>query len=105
MECQISAVDYIPFLKNQKEAYMRLEGRIFGGAPVRVDITMFVEDGNNSAGIIADCIRISKIAKDRKIGGVLQSACSFFMKHPPEQLDDYIAKKRLVEFVEGKRER
>ncbi|MFX1445361.1 MAG: inositol-3-phosphate synthase [Promethearchaeota archaeon] len=105
VECQISAVDYIPFLKNQKEAYMRLEGRIFGGAPVRVDITMFVEDGNNSAGIIADCIRISKIAKDRKIGGVLQSACSFFMKHPPEQLEDFIAKNRLVEFINGKRER
>ena len=105
VECQISAVDYIPFIKNQKEAYMRLEGRIFGGAPVRIDITMFVEDGNNSAGILADCIRISKIAKDRKIGGVLQSACSFFSKHPPEQLDDTIAKKRLVEFIEGKREK
>jgi myo-inositol-1-phosphate synthase len=105
VDCQISAVDYIPFLKNQKEAYMRLEGRIFGGAPVRVDITMFVEDGNNSAGIIADCIRISKIAKDRKIGGVLNSACSFFMKHPPEQLEDYIAKKNLLEFIENKRDR
>ncbi len=105
VECRVSAVDYIPFLKNQKEAYMRLEGRIFGGAPVRVDITMFVEDGNNSAGIIADCIRVSKIAKDRKIGGILQSACSFFNKHPPEQLDDYIAKKRLLEFVENRRER
>jgi len=105
IECQISAVDYIPFLKNQKEAYMRLEGRIFGGAPVRVDITMFVEDGNNSAGVIADCIRVSKIAKDRKIGGVLHSACSFFNKHPPEQLEDYVAKIRLVEFIENKRER
>jgi len=105
VECQVSAVDYIPFLKNQKEAYMRLEGRIFGGAPVRVDVTMFVEDGNNSAGIIADCIRVSKIAKDRKIGGILQSACSFFNKHPPEQLDDYIAKKRLLEFIENRRER
>ncbi|MFW9900177.1 MAG: inositol-3-phosphate synthase [Candidatus Thorarchaeota archaeon] len=105
VNCQISAVDYIPFLKNQKEAYMRLEGRVFGGAPVRVDITMFVEDGNNSAGIIADCIRVSKIAKDRNIGGVLQSACSFFAKHPPEQLDDYVAKKRLIEFLENKRER
>ncbi|MFX1391837.1 MAG: inositol-3-phosphate synthase [Promethearchaeota archaeon] len=105
VECQISAVDYIPFLKNQKEAYMRLEGRVFGGAPVRVDITMFVEDGNNSAGIIADCIRVSKIAKDRKIGGVLQSACSFFAKHPPEQLEDYIAKKNLIEFLENKRKR
>jgi len=105
IECRISAVDYIPFLKNQKEAYMRLEGRIFGGAPVRVDITMFVEDGNNSAGIIADCIRVLKIAKDRNIGGVLQSASSFFNKHPPEQLDDYVAKKRLVEFLENRRER
>ena len=105
VECRVSAVDYIPFLKNQKEAYMRLEGRIFGGAPVRIDITMFVEDGNNSAGVIADCIRISKIAKDRKIGGILQSACSFFNKHPPEQLDDYVAKKKLVEFIENKRER
>ncbi|MFX0035379.1 MAG: inositol-3-phosphate synthase [Candidatus Hermodarchaeota archaeon] len=105
VNCQISAVDYIPFLKNQKEAYMRLEGRIFGGAPVRIDITLFVEDGNNSAGIITDSIRVSKIAKDRKIGGILQSACSFFAKHPPEQLADYIAKKNLLEFVENKRER
>ncbi|MEJ2295797.1 MAG: inositol-3-phosphate synthase [Candidatus Lokiarchaeota archaeon] len=104
IECQISAVDYIPFIKNQKEAYMRLEGRIFGGAPVRVDITMFVEDGNNSAGILADSIRISKIAKDRKIGGILHSACSFFSKHPPEQLDDITAKEHLIEFIEGKRE-
>jgi myo-inositol-1-phosphate synthase len=103
VQCQISAVDYIPFLKNQKEAYMRLEGRIFGGAPVRIDVTMFVEDGNNSAGIIADCIRISKIAKDRKIGGVLHSACSFFTKHPPEQLEDFMAKKRLIEFIENRR--
>ncbi|TET58473.1 MAG: inositol-3-phosphate synthase [Promethearchaeota archaeon] len=105
VDCQISAVDYIPFLKNQKEAYMRLEGRIFGGAPVRIDITMFVEDGNNSAGVIVDCIRVSKIAKDRKIGGILNSACSFFAKHPPEQLEDYIAKKRLLEFLDAKRDR
>jgi len=105
VDCQISAVDYIPFLKNQKEAYMRLEGRIFGGAPVRMDITLFVQDGNNSAGIIVDSIRISKIAKDRGVGGVLESASSFFNKHPPEQLSDKIAKQHLVEFIEGKRER
>jgi len=105
VECQISAADYIEFLKNQKEAYMRLEGRIFGGASVRIDITMFVQDGNNSAGILVDCIRVSKIAKDRNIGGVLNSACAFFHKYPPEQLEDFVAKQRLVEFLEGKRER
>ncbi|HEY0088631.1 MAG TPA: inositol-3-phosphate synthase, partial [Candidatus Lokiarchaeia archaeon] len=105
VECQISAADYIEFLKNQKEAYMRLEGRIFGGAPVRIDITMFVQDGNNSAGILVDCIRVSKISKDRNIGGVLHSASSFFHKYPPEQLEDFIAKQRLIEFLEKKRER
>ena len=105
VECQISAADYIEFLKNQKEAYMRLEGRIFGGASVRIDITMFVQDGNNSAGILVDCIRVSKIARDRNVGGVLNSACAFFHKHPPEQLEDFVAKQRLVEFLEGKRER
>jgi myo-inositol-1-phosphate synthase len=105
LECEISAVDYIQFLKNQKEAYMRLEGRIFGGAPVRIDLTMFVEDGNNSAGIIADCIRVSKIAKDRKIGGVLHSACSFFNKNPPEQLEDNVARERLIDFIQNKTKR
>ncbi|MHA1757424.1 MAG: inositol-3-phosphate synthase, partial [Promethearchaeota archaeon] len=73
--------------------------------PVRIDLTMFVQDGNNSAGIVFDMIRIAKIGKDRGIGGVLNSACSFFCKHPPEQLDDIEAKKRLVEFLKGKRER
>ena len=72
---------------------------------MRVDITMFVEDGNNSAGIIVDCIRISKIAKDRQVGGVLQSACSFFMKHPPKQLQDYIARRRLKRFIQSRRDR
>ena len=84
---------------------MRLEGRIFGGASVRVDVTMFVEDGNNSAGIITDCIRILKIARDRNIGGVLQSASSFFMKHPPKQLQDKTAHRRLIAFIRKKRER
>ncbi|MHA1642119.1 MAG: inositol-3-phosphate synthase, partial [Promethearchaeota archaeon] len=105
IQCRISAVDYIPFLKNQKEAYIRLEGKIFGGAPVKIELMMQVEDGNNSAGIIADCIRISKIAKDRNIGGVLHSACSFFMKFPPQQLNDKVAKDKLIKFLNNELER
>ncbi len=102
VDCQISAVDYIPFLLNQKEAYMRLEGRIFGGVPVRVDITMQVIDGYNSAGIVVDGLRILKIAMDRKVGGVIQSACSVCNKKPPEQLEDYIARENLMKFIQGK---
>ncbi len=99
VDCQISAVDYIPFLKNQKEAYTRLEGRIFGGVPVRVDITMQVIDAYNSAGILLDAIRVTKIALERHIGGVLHPACSFFNKKPPQQLEDYIARKNLIAFI------
>ncbi len=105
VEVQISAVDYIPFLQNQKEAYTRIEGRIFGGMPVRIDILMQVQDGYNSAGILVDMIRVAKIGKDRSIGGVLYSACSFFNKKPPIQIDDETAKRNLVEFIEGKRDR
>ncbi|MHA1731770.1 MAG: inositol-3-phosphate synthase [Promethearchaeota archaeon] len=101
VDCQISAVDYIPFLRNQKEAYFRLEGRIFGGVPVRIDMTMQVIDGYNSAGIVIDGIRVIKVAKDRNFGGVIQPACSFFNKRPPEQLEDYIARKNLMDFVQS----
>jgi len=100
VECQISAVDYIPFLKNTKEAYTRIEGRIFGGVPVRIDITMQVIDGYNSAGILTDAIRIAKIAMDRNFGGVVHPACSFFNKKPPQQEEDYIARKKLMEFIQ-----
>lgn len=99
VDVQISAVDYIPFLKNQKEAYTRIEGRIFGGKKVRIDIVMQVQDGYNSAGIITDMIRVAKIAKDKKYGGVVQPACSFFNKKPPIQKEDDSAKKELITFL------
>lgn len=99
VEAQISAVDYIPFLENQKEAYTRLEGRIFGGKKVRVDVMLQVQDAYNSAGILVDALRVLMIAKDRKIGGVIDSASSMFNKRPPKQLPDVIARKQLDDFI------
>lgn len=101
VECRISAVEYIPFLKNQKEAYTRLEGRIFGGVPVRIDITMQVVDGYNSAGMLADAIRVTKIAMDRGVAGPIDAACSYFSKRPPVQLEDFAARENLLAFVES----
>jgi myo-inositol-1-phosphate synthase len=103
IDVQISAVDYIPFLKNQKEAYIRIEGRIFGNQSVRIDATMQVQDAYNSAGILLDGIRVCAIARRRKIGGVINSASSFFNKKPPIQLSDDVAKKNLIDFLNSKR--
>lgn len=99
VDVQISAVDYIPFLENQKEAYTRIEGRIFGGKKVRIDIIMQVQDGYNSAGIITDMIRVAKIAMDKKYGGVIIPASAFFNKRPPVQMEDDKAKRELLKFL------
>jgi myo-inositol-1-phosphate synthase len=99
VEAQISAVDYIPFLENQKEAYTRIEGRIFGGKKVRIDINLQVQDAYNSAGILVDALRVAKIAKERSIGGVIEPACSMFNKRPPTQLPDIAAKEGLDKFI------
>jgi myo-inositol-1-phosphate synthase len=64
-----------------------------------------VIDSPNSAGVIIDAIRCAKLALDRKIGGPLLSPSSYFMKHPPKQYADSVAKEMVEEFIRGERER
>lgn len=87
-DAHISAVDYIPFLENKKEAYTRLEGRIFGGQKVRIDVNMEVEDAYNSAGVLVHAIKCAGLARRCNMGGVLESASAWLCKHPPNQLPD-----------------
>ena len=104
VEAQVSAVDYIPFLKNQKEAYTRIEGRIFGGKSVRLDLMIQVQDAYNSAGILVDALRVAMVGKERGVGGVIHSAASLFNKRPPQQLPDTVANENLEKFLNGELE-
>jgi myo-inositol-1-phosphate synthase len=101
----IGPSDYIPWLNDKKIAFIRIEGRKFGDVPINVDIRLEVEDSPNSAGIVIDAIRVAKIALDRNISGPIISASAYFMKHPPEQYPDHIAREMLEEFIRGERER
>jgi myo-inositol-1-phosphate synthase len=65
----IGPSDYVAWLDDRKWAYVRLEGRAFGDAPLNLEYKLEVWDSPNSAGIIIDAIRAAKIAKDRGIGG------------------------------------
>lgn len=85
LEVRVSAVDHIPFLGNQKEAYIRLEGKVFANQPVRIDITLQVPDAYNSAGILVDAVRVAKCMLVRGRGGVIQEAAAVFCKKPPIQ--------------------
>ncbi|NYF98258.1 inositol-3-phosphate synthase [Janibacter cremeus] len=97
----IGPSDYVAWLDDRKWAYVRLEGRAFGDAPLNLEYKLEVWDSPNSAGIIIDAIRAAKIAKDRGIGGALLSASSYLMKSPPEQREDTEGRRRLEAFIAG----
>lgn len=101
----IGPSDFVPWLKSRKVAYIRIEGRTFGDIPINLDVRLDVEDKSVSAGVVVDAIRCCKVALDRKTGGPLLSASAFYMKSPPQQFPDSVAKEMVEEFVKGIRER
>jgi myo-inositol-1-phosphate synthase len=101
----IGPSDYVPWQKDNKVCFMRLEGRIFGDVPINLELRLSVEDSPNSAGCIIDAIRCCKVARDRGVGGVLESISAYTMKHPLRQYPDEIARAMVEEFIRGERER
>ncbi len=101
----IGPSDYVPWLKDRKIAFIRIEGRLFGDVPMHLELRLDVEDSPNSAGVAIDAIRCAKLARDRGVGGALYSISAYTMKHPPIQYPDWKAKQMVEEFILGKRER
>jgi len=101
----IGPSDYVQWLDDRKWAYVRLEGRAFGDVPLNLEYKLEVWDSPNSAGVIIDAVRAAKIAMDRGIGGPILSAASYFMKSPPVQYADDIARTNLEAFIRGDVER
>ena len=97
----IGPSDHVPWLDDRKWAYIRLEGKAFGDVPLNAELKLEVWDSPNSAGIIIDAVRAAKIAMDRGIGGPLLSAASYFMKSPPEQYADPVAREAVEKFIRG----
>ncbi|GAA3310777.1 MULTISPECIES: inositol-3-phosphate synthase [Arthrobacter] len=104
-DVHIGPSDYVAWLDDRKWAFVRLEGRNFGDAPVSLEYKLEVWDSPNSAGVIIDAIRAAKIGLDRGIGGPLLSASSYFMKSPPEQFNDDLARDKVEAFIRGDVER
>jgi myo-inositol-1-phosphate synthase len=97
----IGPSDYVSWLDDRKWAYVRLEGRAFGDVPLNLEYKLEVWDSPNSAGIIIDAVRAAKIALDRGVGGPVLSASSYFMKSPPEQYSDSVARDAVESFIRG----
>ncbi|MDP1603775.1 MAG: hypothetical protein Q8M03_10980, partial [Legionella sp.] len=83
--------DYVPWQKDNKLCFLRIESRHFGDVPMNLECRLSVEDSPNSAGVVIDAIRCAKIARDRGIGGMLEAPSAYFMKTPPKQHPDSLA--------------
>ncbi len=100
-DIHIGPSDHVPWLKDRKWAYIRIEGREFGDIPISMELKLEVWDSPNSAGVVIDAIRCAKVALDRGIGGALLGPSSYFMKSPPVQLADSQAHNEVERFIAG----
>ena len=93
--------DHVPWLKDRKWCYIRMEGKLFGGAPVNLEAKLEVWDSPNSAGVVVDAIRCAKLALDRGEGGAIYGPSAYFMKSPPVQYTDDVARGMVEDFISG----
>lgn len=100
----IGPSDYVPFLNDNKICYIMIEGKGFGGNPIKIDVKLSVEDSPNSAGVVIDAIRFAKVALELGISGPIYSVSAFTMKHPPKQMTDEEAYEIIEKFLKGEAE-
>src|SRR5262245_58016311 len=100
-QVHIGPSDYVPWQKDNKVCFLRLEGRGFGNAPIELEMRLSVQDSPNSGGCVIDAIRCCRVARERGIGGPLLSASAYLMKHPPQQLPDDQARDDVERFLRG----
>jgi myo-inositol-1-phosphate synthase len=97
----IGPSDHVPWLEDRKWAYIRMEGRNFGDVPLNVELKLEVWDSPNSAGVVIDAVRCAKAALDRGLAGPLLGPSSYFMKSPPSQFADDLARQLVEDFIAG----
>ena len=98
----IGPSDYIPWLQDNKLCFLRMEGKIFGDVPMEIELRLSVEDSPKSAGVGIDAIRCIKLALMRKQAGILYAPSAYFMKHPPRQYPDNLAREMVEDFIAGR---
>jgi len=100
-DIHVGPSDYVPWLTDRKWCQIRMEGRAFGNVPLNLELKLEVWDSPNSAGVIIDAVRCAKLALDRGMSGPLTAPSSYFMKTPPVQYTDDIARNKTEEFIAG----
>ena len=91
---------FIPYLKDNKVAYLNLRMRAFGDAEITLDCKLSVQDSENSAGVVIDALRYLKVAQEIGIVGALRGPSAWTQKTPPQQMQYSDAKAECIAFAE-----
>ena len=91
--------DFVPWLTDRKWAYIRMEGSSFGDVPLNLELKLEVWDSPNSAGIVIDAVRLSKLALNNGVSGALEAPSAYLMKSPPKQIRDDEAHDQIERFI------
>lgn len=98
-DIHVGPSDYVPWLTDRKWCYIRMEGTTFGDVPLNLEMKLEVWDSPNSAGVVIDALRCAKLALDRKLSGPIIAPSAYFMKTPPKQFTDDIARQMTEDFI------
>ncbi|MGZ8458877.1 MAG: inositol-3-phosphate synthase [Candidatus Deferrimicrobiaceae bacterium] len=98
-QIHIGPSDYVPWQKDNKLCFLRIEGEGFGGLPIEVELRLSVTDSPNSAGVGIDAIRFCRLGREMGLSGPLTAPSAYFMKHPAVQMTDDDARRELEEFI------
>jgi myo-inositol-1-phosphate synthase len=98
-QIHIGPSDFVPFQKDNKVCFIRIEGTGFGGIPLNLELRLSVEDSPNSAGVVIDAVRCCKLAREAGMAGPIEPVSAWTMKHPPRQMLDSDAKRAVEEFI------
>lgn len=94
----VSPSDYVPWLTDQKVAYIRIEALGFGGTPMSFEARLQVWDSPNSAGVVIDAVRCARLAVERGLSGAIGGPSAYLFKTPPKQYSDAEALKMMQAF-------
>ena len=81
-DIHVGPSDHVPWLKDRKWCYIRMEGTTFGDVPLNAELKLEVWDSPNSAGVITDAIRCLKLGLDRGLAGHARGALLVLHEEP-----------------------
>ncbi|MET0779512.1 MAG: inositol-3-phosphate synthase [Candidatus Saccharimonadales bacterium] len=104
-DIHVGPSDYVPWQKDNKVCFLRIESTHFGDVPMNLELRLSVEDSPNSAGVAIDSIRCLKLALDNGLKGAIIEPAAYFQKHPPKQIEDRTARDLVEKYIDAYRQK